>query len=47
MSLPVMTLADPQRISRDSAYAHEVARKVLDFLDRIESLRGTGRLFLP
>jgi hypothetical protein len=44
-SLPVMTIADPRRVSRDSADA--CALRLLDFLDRIESLRGTGRLFIP
>src|SRR5262249_21155811 len=46
-SLPVMTIADPRRVSRDSAYANACALRLLDFLDRIESLRGTGRLFIP
>ena len=46
-SLPVLTIADPRRVVRDSAYANEVALRLLDFLERIESLRGTGRLFLP
>jgi len=46
-SLPVLTLADPRRVVRDTAYADAAARRLLDFLDRIESLRGTGRLFLP
>jgi hypothetical protein len=46
-SLPVLTLADPRRVVRDAGYADQAARRLLDFLDRIESLRGTGRLFLP
>lgn len=46
-SLPVLTIADPRRVLRDADYANSVALRLLDFLDRIESLRGTGRLFMP
>lgn len=46
-SLPVVTLSDPQRVVRDRVYAHECAVSFLDLLDRIETLRGTRRLFIP
>jgi hypothetical protein len=46
-SLPVLTIGDPQRVVRDPAYAQECAISLLDVLDRIEMLRGTGRLFIP
>ncbi len=46
-SLPVLTIRDPRRVMRDPAYARECAMSLLDFVDRIEMLRGTGRLFLP
>jgi hypothetical protein len=46
-SLPVLTIGDPQRMVRDPAYAQECAIRLLDVLDRIEMLRGTGRLFIP
>ena len=46
-SLPVLTIADQRRVTRDPAYANGIALRLLDFLERIESLRGTGRLFLP
>jgi hypothetical protein len=46
-SLPVVTIGDPQRVIRDPAYARECAISLLDALDRIEMLRGTGRLFTP
>jgi hypothetical protein len=46
-SLPVITLADPQRILRDALYAEEAAFRLLDYLERMPSLRGTGRLFIP
>jgi len=46
-ALPVLTVADQRRVSRDAAYAHACALRLLDFLERIESLRGTGRLYIP
>ena len=46
-SLPVLTIGDPQRLVRDRAYASECAMRLLDLLERIETLRGTGRLFIP
>jgi len=46
-SLPVVTIGDPQRLVRDQAYARECAMRLLDLLERIEILRGTGRLFIP
>jgi hypothetical protein len=46
-SLPVLTIGDPRRVIRDAVYAHECAISLLDFVERIETLRGTGRLFIP
>jgi hypothetical protein len=46
-SLPVFTLADPQMILRDSAYAETTALRLLDYLERLSSLRGTRRLYSP
>jgi Tfp pilus assembly pilus retraction ATPase PilT len=46
-SLPVLTLADPQRVLTDSAYAERTAEKILDYLSRIDQVRGVGRLFVP
>ncbi|HZW29791.1 MAG TPA: hypothetical protein VFF52_03735 [Isosphaeraceae bacterium] len=46
-SLPVLTVADQRRVTRDAACAQAAALRLLDFLDRIASLRGTGRLFIP
>lgn len=46
-SLPVLTIGDPQRVIRDPAYARACVASLLNFVDRIETLRGTGRLFLP
>jgi hypothetical protein len=46
-SLPVLTIGDPRRVIRDPVYARGCALSLLDFVDRIETLRGTGRLFIP
>ncbi len=42
----MLTIADQRRVTRDPAYANGIALRLLDFLERIESLRGTGRLLL-
>jgi len=46
-SLPVLTIGDPRRVIRDAVYARECAISLLDFVERIETLRGTKRLFIP
>jgi hypothetical protein len=46
-SLPVITLASPERIRHEASYAARVAEQVLDYLLDIENLRGTGRLYAP
>ena len=46
-SLPVMTIGDPRRVVDDREYAVACVTRLLDFVDRIDTLRGTGRLFLP
>jgi hypothetical protein len=46
-SFPVLAIGDPQRVTREPAYARECAMSLLDFVERIETLRGTGRLFIP
>lgn len=46
-SLPVLTFADHGRILKDSAYAERAAIRLMEILLDLESLRGTGRLFLP
>ena len=45
-SLPVVTIGDPVRPLHDSAYARERAIKLLDYVDLIDGLKGTGRLYL-
>ena len=46
-SLPVLTLANVERIRRDRQYAAEVSDRLLDYLFSIEEFLGAGRLFLP
>ncbi len=46
-SWPIITIGDGKRFMKDSDYAVQVARKTIDFLFRIDELRGTGRLYVP
>jgi hypothetical protein len=46
-SLPVVTLADSDRILEDRAYAERAVVKLLEYLFDIGNYLGTGRLYLP
>jgi hypothetical protein len=46
-SLPVVTIADQDRVLRDRTYAEAVAVRLLDYLMRIDEFRGTGRIYVP
>lgn len=46
-SLPVFTIAGPEKILYSRAYAERVVERILDYLIDIENYRGTGRLYLP
>src|SRR5207244_3627653 len=46
-SLPVFTISSVPKLRTSQDYARRVIDKLLDSLLRIESLRGTGRLYLP
>ena len=46
-SLPVLTLADGERIRHEKAYAERVADRLLQYAFDIDKYRGTGRLYLP
>jgi hypothetical protein len=46
-SLPVFTIADVNKVNTSRTYAEQVVVSLLDYLQRIDSLRGTGRLYLP
>jgi hypothetical protein len=45
--LPVATLANPERISRDRHYAETAAESLLGYLIRIDDFRGAGRIYVP
>ncbi len=46
-SLPIFTLSDSKKILRSRPYLDRVVESFYDQLLRIETLKGTGRLFLP
>jgi len=46
-SLPVFTLANPEQIRVDRAYAERTALRLLEYLIYLDDARGSGRLFLP
>ncbi len=45
--LPVFTISDPTRLLRDRDYAEQVAGRLIDHLQRLNELRGAGRIYLP
>jgi hypothetical protein len=46
-SLPVITIADLDRVVWDRLYAETVAERLLDYLMRIDEVRGVGRIYVP
>src|SRR5437762_1251189 len=46
-SLPVLTLADADRVIIDRQYAERVASRILDYPVDLDNLQGTRRLFVP
>jgi predicted nuclease of predicted toxin-antitoxin system len=46
-SLPVLTLADANRVLQSSEYAERVVARLITYLIDIDLYRGTGRLYLP
>ena len=46
-SLPVFTMADTNRVLQDGLYARRTAEKILEYLIRIDEVRGVGRLYVP
>jgi hypothetical protein len=46
-SLPVMTIADRDRLHRDRRYAERAAERLLEYLMDLDGLRGAGRLCIP
>jgi hypothetical protein len=45
--LPVLTLADQDRILRDRHYSNTIVERLLEILFDLDNLRGSGRLYLP
>ncbi|HZW33683.1 MAG TPA: hypothetical protein VFF52_23380 [Isosphaeraceae bacterium] len=45
--LPVITISDPDRVLQDRLDAEKVAERLLDYLMRIDEIRGTGRIYVP
>jgi hypothetical protein len=46
-SLPVVTLANSDRILNDRIYAERTAARLLEYLTRIDDFRGAGRIYVP
>jgi len=46
-SLPVFTIADTNRVLGDREYAQRVAERLIDYLMRIDEVRGVGRIYVP
>jgi hypothetical protein len=46
-SLPVFTLSDADRVFDSKDYAASVVESLFDRLMRIDTLHGTGRIYLP
>ena len=46
-SLPVFTIANVKKLNLSKSYAEQIVESLLVYLLRIESVRGTGRLYLP
>ncbi len=46
-SLPVFTLANPDRIVQERDYVERAAERFLEYLIDIDAYRGTRRLYLP
>lgn len=46
-SLPILTIADPDRVMVDRQYAESVASRALDFIFDLDTVRGARRLYVP
>ena len=46
-SLPVFTIADPDRLMRDRDYAERVAARLIEYVIDLDNFRGTGRIYVP
>lgn len=46
-SLPVLTLADPERVRRNRRYAGAIVLSLIETFMDMDASRGAGRLYLP
>lgn len=46
-SLPVLTFGDRDRVLTDGGYANRVVARMIELIEDIDNMRGTGRLWLP
>jgi hypothetical protein len=46
-SLPVVTIANTDRVVRDRLYSEQVAERLLEKLIAIDDFRGAGRIYVP
>lgn len=46
-SLPVITLSEPKRVTRDRDYAERVIDQLMNYLVYLENTLGAGRLYVP
>ena len=46
-SLPVFTIADLDKFRKSRSYGERVLERLYEYLLRIDTVRGAGRLFLP
>ncbi len=46
-SLPVITLANADRVLEDRDYTKRAVEKLLEYLIDMDNYRGTGRLYVP
>ena len=46
-ALPVLTLANPDRVLADATYRELCAYRIAEVALTLESIHGTGRLFIP
>ena len=47
MSLPVITIGSPRLLMNSAEYVERVSGKLLEFLEDIANLRGSGRQYVP
>ena len=45
--LPVFTIADVYKVNTSNVYVDQVIETLLDYLQRIDTIRGAGRLYIP